>query len=158
MILIADSSALIALSICNQLKLLDKLFDRVQVPLSVYNEINIPDKPESEVLVKYLKGKTVNIDLSSYIISTPSLGKGELEAMALYKKLKADFLLTDDKKARRTAEYNGIKIIGSIGILIWAKKQNLIEEVKSSLDEIYNSYIFISEELYQHALKVVNET
>ena len=85
MILIADSSALISLSICNQLELLDKLFDRVQVPLSVYNEINVPDKPESKVLVKFLKEKTVNVDLSSYIISTPRLGRGELEAMALFK-------------------------------------------------------------------------
>jgi len=109
------------------------------------------------VLVKYLKGKTVNIDLSSYIISTPSLGKGELEAMALYKKLNADLLLTDDKKARRTAEYNGIKIIGSIGILIWAKKQNVIKEVKSSLDEIYNSYIYLSEDLYHYVLKIMGE-
>jgi len=157
MILIADSSALIALSIYNQLALLDKLFARVQVPLSVYEEINIPDKPESKVVVRYLKGKTVNIDLSSYIISTPRLGKGELEAMALYKKLNADLLLTDDKKARRTAEYNGIKIIGSIGILIWAKKQNVIKEVKSSLDEIYNSYIYLSEDLYHYVLKIMDE-
>ena len=157
MILIADSSALISLSICNQLELLDKLFDRVQVPLSVYNEINVPDKPESKVLVKYLKENTVNVDLSSYIISTPRLGRGELEAMALFKKLNADFLLTDDKPARKTAEYNGIKIIGSIGILIWAKKQNLIKEVKPSLNEIYNSYIFLSEDLYQYVLKVIDE-
>ena len=157
MILIADSSALITLSICNQLELPEKLFDRIKVPLSVYNEINIPHKPESEVLVKYLKGKIINIDLSPYIISTPSLGKGELEAMALYKKLNADFLLTDDKKARKIAEYNGIKIIGSIGLLIWAKEKNLIEKVKPSLDEIYNSYIFISEDLYHHILKIIDE-
>ena len=85
-------------------------------------------------MVKFLKEKTVNVDLSSYIISTPRLGRGELEAMALFKKLNADFLLTDDKPARKTAEYNGIKIIGSIGILIWAKKQNLIKEVKPSLN------------------------
>jgi predicted nucleic acid-binding protein len=157
MILIADSSALISLSICNQLELLDQLFDRVQVPLSVFNEINVQDKPESKVLVKYLKEKTVNIDFSSYIISTPRLGRGELEAMALFKKLNADFLLTDDKQARKTAEYNGIKIIGSIGILIWAKKQNLIKEVKPSLNDIYSSYIFLSEELYLYVLKVIDE-
>jgi len=32
MILIADSSALITLSICNQLELPEKLFDQVKVP------------------------------------------------------------------------------------------------------------------------------
>jgi hypothetical protein len=104
MILIADSSALIALSICNQLVLLEKLFDHIRIPVSVYNEINIPDKPESKRLSSFFKEKISDIELSSYIISTPRLGRGELEAMALYKKLNADYLLTDDKQARKTAE------------------------------------------------------
>jgi predicted nucleic acid-binding protein len=157
MILIADSSALIALSVCNQLELLTKMFESICIPLSVFNEINIPDKPESKQLSLFLKDKITDIELSSYIISTPRLGKGELEAMALYKKLNADYLLTDDKQARKIAEYNNIRIIGSIGILILAKKQGLIRVVKPSLVAIYHSYIYISEELYQHVLKLVNE-
>ena len=157
MILIADSSALIALSICNQLVLLEKLFDHIRIPVSVYNEINIPDKPESKRLSSFFKEKISDIELSSYIISTPRLGRGELEAMALYKKLNAYYLLTDDKQARKTAEYNNIKIIGSIGILILAKRQGLLQAIKPSLDAIYHSYIYISEELYQHVLEVVNE-
>src|SRR6056297_192403 len=99
MILIADSSSLIALSICNQLDLLEKLFENVQVPISVYNEIDIPDKPESGKIKEFLQEKISKADLSSYIISTLNLGKGELEAMALYKQVKADYLLTDDKQA-----------------------------------------------------------
>jgi len=157
MVIVADSSALIALSICHQLNLLENLFDEVHVPASVYREVNVPNKPESKQLIEFLKDKKMDIELSSYIISTPRLGKGELEAMALYKKLNADYLLTDDKQARKTAEYNNIKIIGSIGILILAKRQGLIQAVKPSLDAIYHSYTYISEALYQHVLEVVNE-
>jgi predicted nucleic acid-binding protein len=44
-----------------------------------------------------------------------------------------------------------------IGILILAKRQGLLQAIKPSLDAIYHSYIYISEELYQHVLEVVNE-
>lgn len=157
MILVADSSSLIALSICDQLDLLEKLFENVQVPISVYKEIDIPDKPESGRIKKFLQEKISKVDLSSYIISTPILGKGELEAMALYKQVKADYLLTDDKQARKVAEYNKIKIVGSMGVLIMAKKQGLIKSIKPSLDAIYNSYIYISEDLYHYVLSIANE-
>ena len=75
MILIADSSSLIALSICNQLDLLEKLFENVQIPISVYNEIDIPDKPESGKIKEFLQEKISKADLSSYIISTLNLGR-----------------------------------------------------------------------------------
>ena len=73
MILIADSSALIALAHCDCLEILEGL-----------------------------------------------LGSGEMEAMALYKKLNADWLLIDDEKARKTARFNKIKVIGSLGVLLLA--------------------------------------
>jgi len=58
-----------------------------------------------------------------------------MEAMALFKKINADYLLSDDKQARKITSYNGIKIIGSIGVLIWSKNCKLIKEVKPSLDK-----------------------
>jgi predicted nucleic acid-binding protein len=60
MIAVADSSSLIALSICNHLNLLDMFFDKVVVPKAVYNELTLNNKPESEKLrniyrIKYQK-------------------------------------------------------------------------------------------------------
>ena len=60
MIAVADSSSLIALSICNHLNLLDMFFDKVVVPKAVYNELTSNNKPESEKLrniyrIKYQK-------------------------------------------------------------------------------------------------------
>ncbi len=41
MLIVADSSALIALNICEALYLLKKLFEEVKVPFAVYNEVII---------------------------------------------------------------------------------------------------------------------
>ena len=51
MILVADSSALIALAICDSLELLEQLFGEVKVPQAVYNEVIEDSKPESKKLV-----------------------------------------------------------------------------------------------------------
>ena len=47
MVAVADSSSLIALSICNHLNLLDMFFDKVIVPEAVYDELTFGNKPES---------------------------------------------------------------------------------------------------------------
>jgi predicted nucleic acid-binding protein len=57
MILVADCSALIALSICNQLTLLDQLFAQVVVSQAVYDEATQPNKKQASQLKTYLAGK-----------------------------------------------------------------------------------------------------
>jgi predicted nucleic acid-binding protein len=47
MILIADSSALVALASCNSLSFLDTLFHQVFVPKEVYDEIAVKGKQYS---------------------------------------------------------------------------------------------------------------
>jgi len=44
MILVADCSALIALSICNRLDILEQIFGQVLVPEAVYLEATQPNK------------------------------------------------------------------------------------------------------------------
>jgi len=56
MILVADASALIALSVCDSLTLLDALFSNVVVPEAVYREVAVAGKPESVRLQSYLQG------------------------------------------------------------------------------------------------------
>ena len=50
MILVADASALIALSACNGLPLLDAIFGQVMVPEAVFTEVTQADKPQSDRL------------------------------------------------------------------------------------------------------------
>jgi predicted nucleic acid-binding protein len=57
MILIADSSALVALSVCDSLDLLDALFGEVKVPQAVFDEVSVNHKPELPYLNDIYKGK-----------------------------------------------------------------------------------------------------
>jgi uncharacterized protein len=157
MILIADSSALIALSVADSLHLLDQLFGAVWVPQAVFDECTYEGKPQSLELKHYLEDKVKVVDTSNQIWMDVSSDLGETEAMILYKQMHADRLLIDDKNARRIAHLNGITTIGSIGVLLAAKQAGLVDSVRPLLDKIMRPPLFFSLELYKQALMLADE-
>ena len=158
MIVVCDSSPLVALSILNSLDLLDILFQEVLVPVSVFNELTIENKPEAQQIGRWAKGKITTTSNEQLIRSfNLLLDIGESEAMALYIERKADFLLIDEKKGRKIASYNNINIVGTLGILLMAKRKGLLLVIKPLLDRLQQSYIRISDELYQKSLELAGE-
>ncbi|MBV5301461.1 MAG: DUF3368 domain-containing protein [Methylococcales bacterium] len=158
MILVADSSALIALSICNGLNFLDALFGEVVVPQAVFDEItHDTHHVESTKLKNYLADKIRHVDLSAYIFLDGFADAGETEAMLLYKQLSADRLLIDDKRGRKVAKINHINTVGSLGIILLAKQAGLIGEVKPFLRQLFDSQIYISSDLVKIVLNLANE-
>ncbi|MCI5131743.1 MAG: hypothetical protein D3904_09505 [Candidatus Electrothrix sp. EH2] len=72
MLIIADSSALVALALCNELELLDRLFAEVRVPQAVYEEVIVEGKPAAQTLQVYLQGKIVPVPLENvYMLNRP---------------------------------------------------------------------------------------
>jgi predicted nucleic acid-binding protein len=152
--IIGDSSALITLALIDKLELLEQLYLEVYVPQAVYDEVTSIDKPYSDKLKSFLQPRVKSVDSS---ITKIGLGEGELEAIVLYKELNSDLLLIDDSRAKKFAIINGIKVIGSLGVLIDAKNKGLIQEIKPYLEMIVNSQIYISNKLIQKVLEICNE-
>ena len=138
--------------------LLDQLFEEVKVPQAVFDEVSVEGKPAAEILRTYLANKIAVIELEEFVIAAEGLGQGELEAMALYKHLHADYLLIDDKRARKVARLNHIQITGSQGIILLAKHESLIEHVAPFINKLRASDIRISENLIQRTLQLAGET
>ena len=158
MIVIADSSALVALSVCQMLEKIEPLFGKVYVPDSVYKEVSIKGKPESEALKNFLETRTKSTNIDDYIIkNSKNLGSGELEAIALYIKLSAELLIIDDAKAKKVAYANGLEVMGSIGVLLLAKERGLIERIKPLLDLLDASDIYLSSKIIKKALELAGE-
>lgn len=157
MLIIADTSALLALASCDSLTLLDTLFEEVRVPQAVFEECAVPGKPQAEHLGQYLRDKVTDVDLATLVIAAAGLGQGELEAMALYKKLRADRLLVDDHRARKVARLNGIEIVGSIGVLLLARERALIPSIRPRLEEIRAAGIHLGSEVFSEALRLAGE-
>lgn len=157
MIIVADSSALVALAVCDGLHWLDALYKEVRVPIAVFEECVVAGKPEAEKLRAYLSDKTVDIDLSDLVITANGLGAGELQAMALYKHLDAQHLLIDDRRAKKVASLNAIKAIGSLGLLLRVKEKGLITEIKPYATTIQQSNLYLSNAVMKEVLRLAGE-
>jgi uncharacterized protein len=157
MLIIADSSALVALALCGGLELLDRLFAEVRVPQAVHDEVIVEGKSAAQLLQAYLQGKVAPVPLENVVITGAGLGRGEIEAMALYKSAKADWLLLDDNRARKVARLNHIRITGSQGILLLAKHHGLIAQVRPYLERLRATDIRIGERLIERTLALAGE-
>jgi uncharacterized protein len=157
MILIADSSALVALAACDSLVLLDEIFGQVIVPEAVYREVVHADKFQSNRLKDYLHDKVRQVDMQGFVYLDAFADVGETEAMLLYKEIAADYLLIDDKRGRKIASLNYIKTIGSLGVLLQAKRMGLVHHIGPLIRKITESPVFISESLVTTVLELAGE-
>ncbi|MCX6064328.1 MAG: DUF3368 domain-containing protein [Chloroflexi bacterium] len=157
MLIIADSSALIALATCDGLPALPGLYENICVPRAVYNEVVQPEKLQAATLKAFLSGRVVDADTAHWVLAAGRLGQGELEAMALYKQLNADALLIDDHRARVVAEHNQIHCIGSLGVLLVAKQRGVIESITPYVQKLKLSPIRYGNQPLDEVLKLAGE-
>lgn len=85
------------------------------------------------------------------------LDDSESEAIILADELKSDVLIMDERKGRKVAQKLGIKITGTVGVLLQAYSETMIssDEIKAYLDRLKNSNIRLSESLIQKALEIL---
>ena len=81
------------------------------------------------------------------------LDAGEAEAISLAIELTADLVLLDEKDARLVAVKYNLKPLGTIGILIKAKKKGEISRLKTEIDKLITEGNFrVSPDIYNRAL------
>lgn len=130
MILVLDSSPLIALARIDRLSLIPQLAERVYIPMAVYEEV---------------------------LSEQASRPGAEAEAITLARQVQADFLVLDDAIARRLAEKQGARVIGLLGLLLHAKHRGIIETIKPILDALKSSGFFVDEALFRMLLREADE-
>jgi len=158
MIIVADSSPLISLAILNQLNLLQELFDEVYIPKAVFEEVTATGKPFSDILSNFSKPRIKNVkNKIALSILSHELDLGESEAIVLALENKIEDILMDEHKGRKIAIARGLHPIGTIGVLIQAKKKGLLKSIKPLIHELIKNNIYISQELYEYTLRLVNE-
>jgi len=157
-IVISDSSPLIALSIIDKLDILAKLFKKIYVPDAVFQEVVRTDKPFAKELEIFLCGRTKNVlNKMAVKILSADIGAGEAEAIVLALEHQPSIVLIDDLKARKFAVMNGLKIIGSMGILLKAKNEGLINAIKPLISKLLNNDIRISNTIIEITLQAAME-
>ena len=156
---IINASPFIILCKSDLIGLLPKLFNEIYMPESVSIEIiegkDIATKKIHDFRKTWLK--VIPVEVSDDILVW-NLGDGETGVLSFALKNSSEFTaLLDDRAARRCAETFGIKTLGTVGILILAKRRNLLEDISVELEKLKNAGLWLSDEIFNKALKLSEE-
>jgi uncharacterized protein len=133
LIIVSDTSVLISFKAIGKLHILKGIFSNIVIPEGVYNELNAEQK--EFVLEDWMAVQKIS-NFALYRSLYLKLHKGESEAITLAIEKQADFILLDDKEARKEAGGWGLKVIGTVGLLLLAKKEGLISSVMAEIDKL----------------------
>ena len=160
MIVVSDASPVMNLAAIGRIDLLRILYGGVLLPEAVYREITaFEDQPgarEAATFEWMARQRPVRSDLVEALRG--SLDGGEAEAIALAVEVGADLLLIDERAGREAAERLGVNRTGLLGVLLEAKGQGLVREVRPLLNALRTEAGFwISSALYESVLRQASE-
>lgn len=161
---VADSSPLVYLARLNRLELLRSLYSEVFIPTAVWREVAIEGKElvEGQSLRAAATEGWIRVDDSAAASARESvllqeLDDGEREAIALAIRLQA-LLIIDEAEGRAAAMKLGVKLTGTLGVLVQATRQGFVSHLKLELDRLMTATNFrCADELIAEALKEVGE-
>lgn len=160
MTVVSDAGPLIALARIERTRLLPRLYGDIVIPPSVHEEVIGRDKErkgaETLANAEWLRRVPIS-NQTGVLLLRERLDAGESEAVVLALELDADLLLIDEAPGRKTAGARGITVTGTLGVLLFAKEQELIDEVNPVLDRLVKAGFHVSEDLYREILRMAGE-
>lgn len=157
-IIVADSSPLVGLARIGQLGLLPKLARRVVVPAYVWDEVTgSRTAPGAEEVLAQNWFEILSADTAQAARFMEIVDRGEAEAIALAEGLPDALLLIDERKGRRVAESLGLRKVGTLGLLVMAKEEGLIDRIRPLIEALMGSNVYIRKELAEAILTRVGE-
>ncbi len=142
--IISDTSCLIILSKIQELDLLRKVYGNIITTTEIADEFG-------EKLPDWIEIVDVKDKLRQQILET-QIDKGESSAIALALETPFSTLIIDDQKARKMASQLGLRLTGTIGVIIKAKISGKIDSIKPIISKIKETNFRISPELEIQAL------
>lgn len=155
MIIVADAGPLISLVRISRLELLAGLYDGVQIPRAVEREIMRRPPGFQAGLPSWIGVREVR-DQRAVAALSGNLGAGESEAIVLAEELGLP-LLIDDGAGRVAARGRGIRITGTLGMLLEAKAGGLIGEVGPVIHQLRTAGFRADEALIERILRAAGE-
>jgi len=148
-IIIADTSCLIVLEQIEELSILEKIYTEIVITPEVEHEFsgNLPDWITVTEVSDKKRQNILELDLD----------KGEASAIALSLEQENCLLIIDERKGRLIAKKLGLKITGTLGVIIKGKKNGAISSVRTILKKLEKFDFWMSKELKEKVLKEVDE-
>jgi uncharacterized protein len=165
LLVVSDTSPVSALVVMGWLDWLHQRWRVVHVPVSVWAELCDRSTPASRSVLDnarhqgWLRVTPVENPEAVAALIACDLDPGESEAIILAKELHADLLLIDESDGRKAAGAQGLNYTGTVGIVLWAKREGLVSSVRNALEQLRKqARFFLAQDLIEYAAREAGET
>ena len=161
MMIVSDTTPLIGLASIGRFDLLRQLFGEICVAQAVYSEAVVAGREaggaKREVsAATWIKRIEVKDRLAVEVL-LDEIDLGKAETIVLARELGADWVLMDEKKGRRKLTEMGLPKIGTVGILLKAKRGGLLTVIRPELEQLHQHGFSISQTVIDAVLRQADE-
>lgn len=158
--IVSNSGPLINLAKVGQFALLQYLFQHIMIPSEVFEEVVVrgagqPGAVETHAAQWIVREMLDHSDITNLLAA--ELDRGEAEAIALALQEKADWLLIDERVGRRFAQQVGLKVKGTLGVLLEGVRRGFIDDLQPLLDMLVARGTWIAPATYAEVVKLSQE-
>lgn len=157
---IVNSTPIIVLSNIYRLDILKALYGQIIIPQAVYDEVTAKSDSACYQITKHSDWIVVErvANAEQKRMYQAKLHAGEVEVMILAQQNpKADLVILDDNTAKKTAKFLGLTVTGTLGVLLKAKKEGVIESVTPIIDELLSNGFYITDEVRRMVMESAGE-
>ena len=157
--IIADASPLIGLAKIERLELLHQLADEVWIPSAVWREVALisPGRPEVRALTAALVHCVREPSVDAFTIFRLQSDEGEAAALALASSRPGALLLMDDQEGRRIAARYGFRYLGTLGLLLRAKRAGLVGALKTEIQALHRNGLYLDQRVIRQVMDAAGE-
>jgi hypothetical protein len=156
---IANTSPVIVLARAGCVDLLERQSTELVLPGSVVEEIVAgPASDPARRLVEHGWGVVASPKETPAELLEWGLGPGETAVLALARERAQATAVLDDATARACAKAIGVPVIGTLGVVVRAKRQGIVESAAEIMTAITNAGLYVDDATIRMALERIGET
>lgn len=158
--IVCDTTVLLYLGRIGHSRLLPDLFAPVCIPEAVLLELDMGRLLRPDTINPRILPWAMPVAVSAALVGglPPNrLGTGERATIAYAQSQDSCIAGLDDLRARQLAESMGLRVIGTLGVLLRAQQTGLIAALRPLIDDVIAQGFHLSPELYRAVLELAGE-
>ncbi|MEW6349850.1 MAG: DUF3368 domain-containing protein [Thermodesulfobacteriota bacterium] len=157
---VLNSSPVIILAKVSLIWILEEMCARIVIPSGVAHEVK--RGPANDVARSWLEGAgdkhVVRIESVDARVAAWDLGRGESEVISIAYISPEHEAILDDRAARKCAQALGIRVRGTVGVLLAAKRAGVLPQIAPILAQLPGHGLRLGKDLLQAAIRLSGET
>jgi len=154
---VSNTTPIISLSSIGKIEILRDVFQEIIIPQAVYDEIKAKKGyGYHSVDSSFIKVQSIRARDHKLLLSN-SLDLGEAQTIVLAKEITADNVIIDENLGYTVAKDYNLNVVRTLSILLKAKEEKIISEVKPLIEEMVAKGRWYSKRVYYSFLEKAGE-